>query len=347
MYNSNVILTASICNSLQEYFAKNKNVSTVAVLVDENTYFHCYPLIKDVLPNHILVEVISGEENKNLDSCRHIWHELTRFALDRKSLLINLGGGVIGDMGGFCAAAFKRGISFINIPTTLLAMVDASIGGKLGIDFENYKNHIGFFRHPDAVLIDPVFLQTLDIRELRSGFAEVIKHSLIADKSYWPNVANHAFENQDWNAHISHSIEIKKAVVEADPTESGYRKILNFGHTIGHAIESHFLKIPGKKLLHGEAIAVGMICESWISNQLTGLDKKDLKQITDFILSVFGKVAISRENVESIITLCQQDKKSEKGKIRFSLLESLGRATFDINIKPDMISKSLEEYENL
>jgi len=347
MSSGAVTITDNINNALSGYFEKNTSYSGLAVIVDENTKDHCYPLIKETLPSHDLIEIRSGEEYKTIDTCTDIWQQITESALDRQALVINLGGGVIGDMGGFCAAAYKRGISFINIPTTLLAMVDASIGGKLGIDFKHFKNHIGFFQEPDHVFVDAEFLKTLDPRELRSGFAEVIKHSLIADASYWPNFAGNNVDNQDWQKHIEHSIEVKEAVVESDPTEKGYRKILNFGHTVGHAVESYFLNIPGKKILHGEAVAIGMICESRLSVQLTGLKESDLTMITDYILKVFGKVEITKEDIEEIVLLCQQDKKNEKGKIRFSLLESLGKATFDIDVKPDLIRNSLEEYLEL
>ena len=317
MTEGQVTITDNINKAVSEYISNHPTFSGFAVIVDENTAKDCYPVIKDALPEHTLIRTRSGEENKNLDSCRDIWHQLTKKAFDRNALLINLGGGVIGDMGGFCAAAYKRGISFINIPTTLLAMVDASIGGKLGIDFEHYKNHIGFFQNPDGVFVDAIFLKTLDPRELKSGFAEVIKHSIIADAGYWANIADYDFDSQDWRKHIKHSIDVKEAVVKSDPLESGYRKILNFGHTVGHAVESYFLDIPGKKLLHGEAVAIGMICESWMSNKLTGLTESDYEKIRDYVLKIYGKTEFNATDVEAIVSLCQQDKKNIKGKIRF------------------------------
>ncbi len=347
MNKGEVTITDNISETISKYLTNHTEYSGLAIIVDENTKLHCYPAISDSLPPHTLIQTKCGEEHKTLDSCRDIWLQLTEGAFDRQALVVNLGGGVIGDMGGFCAAAYKRGIAFINIPTTLLAMVDASIGGKLGIDFEHYKNHIGFFREPNEIFVDAAFLGTLDPRELRSGFAEVIKHSLIADADYWPNIAKYNFENQDWEKHIKHSIEVKEAVVKSDPTEKGYRKILNFGHTIGHAIESYFLDIPGKKLLHGESVAIGMICESWLSVQLTGLTESEYSKIRGYILKVYCKTGITSGAIEEIVSLCQQDKKNEKGKIRFSLLESLGKAIFDIDVKPDFITKSLEEYLKL
>ncbi|MEM6829454.1 MAG: 3-dehydroquinate synthase family protein, partial [Bacteroidota bacterium] len=211
----------------------------IAVLVDENTFEHCLPLVK--VEGTSIIQIESGESNKNLETCSHIWSHMTQHAFTRKSLLVNLGGGVIGDMGGFAASTYKRGIKFVNMPSTLLSQVDASIGGKLGIDFEGLKNHIGLFREPDHVIVYPGFLATLPQREMKSGFAEVIKHSLIADKTHWEYLKTTTFNDLNWNEMIPKSIAIKQEVVSKDPTEQGYRKVLNFGHTLGHAIESHFL----------------------------------------------------------------------------------------------------------
>ncbi|MEM8969941.1 MAG: 3-dehydroquinate synthase family protein, partial [Bacteroidota bacterium] len=238
----NVTITKNIAGTLADLLSKS-SFSQVAVLVDENTRQHCLPLIQEVLPpEYTLVEIKSGELNKNLDTCAHIWAQLTEQHFDRKALLINLGGGVIGDMGGFCAATYKRGISFVNIPATLLAQVDASVGGKLGIDFRGFKNHIGLFQEPQQVLIDAAFLRTLPEQELRSGFAEVIKHALIHDSVYWNKLRGASLAQQPWTEHIRHSVQVKSWVVDQDFREGGLRKILNFGHTVGHAVESHFLE---------------------------------------------------------------------------------------------------------
>ena len=342
----NVRQTDSAGLILQRELASRKYTG-LAVLVDEKTQAHCYPVIKDHLPNHWLIRIESGEEFKNLDTCAAIWSRLTEFGFDRKAILINLGGGVIGDMGGFCAATFKRGIDFINIPTTLLAQVDASIGGKLGIDFKKFKNHIGVFREPDLVIVDPVFLKTLDMRELRSGFAEVIKHALIADADYWPVISGKSFEAQDWTSHIAHSIDVKRKVVEEDPREGGKRKILNFGHTIGHAIESFFLEQARQKLLHGEAIAAGMICEAYLSVAKCGLTESALNEIAGYILSVYGKVDMEKSVYADIAALTLQDKKNLGGVVKASLLEAIGSCTFDIDLQKDDIIKALAYYQSL
>lgn len=327
-------------------FLNQTSYTQVALLADEQTKKHCYPLIKPLLPKHLLITIKSGEEKKNLETCSVIWQELTDKHFDRKSLLINLGGGVIGDMGGFCAATYKRGIDFIQVPTTLLSQVDASVGGKLGIDFNSYKNHIGVFKEPAAVLVATEFLQTLPQKEVRSGFAEIVKHCLIADAKMWDIIRRRDLEQQKWQELVPHSIQIKQKVVREDPTEKGLRKILNFGHTIGHAVESFYLTQPRKKLLHGEAIAVGMICESYISFQKKLLEEELLHQIEEFIYTVYGKVKITDSEVEQIIPLVLQDKKNYKGKIQCVLLNGIANPVFDQIITPKEVKEALDYYKN-
>jgi 3-dehydroquinate synthase len=318
--------------------------SQVAVLADEHTKKHCYSRLKPLLPKHVLISIRSGEERKNLETCISIWKQLTDKQFDRKALLINLGGGVIGDMGGFCAATYKRGIDFIQIPTTLLAQVDASVGGKLGIDFNEFKNHIGVFQEPAAVLIATEFLKTLPQKEVRSGFAEIVKHCLIADAAMWEKIRKRDLNKQDWAELVPHSVEIKKQVVAQDPTEKGLRKILNFGHTIGHAIESYFIKQPRKKLLHGEAIAIGMVCESYISYTKGMLDEASLNAIEEFIFSVFGKMKISSQDTEAIIPLMMQDKKNEKGTIQCVLLKGIGHPIYGQKLSLAEIQQAIQYY---
>ena len=320
--------------------------SQLAVLVDENTKADCYPLIEAILPKHSLIEITSGEEHKNLRTCEHIWEQFTLNGFDRKSLLINLGGGVIGDMGGFCAVTYKRGIRFINIPTTLLAAVDANVGGKLGIDFMGFKNHLGFFQEPERVLIDPVFLKTLAKKELRSGFAEVIKHGLIADFDYFNQVTANGLEVDNWEAIIAHSVEIKTQVVNSDPKEAGLRKILNFGHTVGHAIESFYLTTD-KKLLHGEAIAIGMICEAYLSKKLLGFSDQNLAQISETILNIFPEINIAKEDFSGIIKLMYQDKKNVNNLLNHSLLMDMGKATYDIAVDEKDVIDALFYFTKL
>lgn len=341
---NNQVQIAPITESLPQLFSQS-DYSKVVVIADLQTRRHCYPLVKPLLPAHTLVAVPSGEAHKNLATCEQIWNTMTKAELDRHALVLNVGGGVIGDMGGFCAAVYKRGIDFVQIPTTLLSQVDASVGGKLGIDFQGFKNHLGVFNIPRIVLIDPTFLQTLPHQELRSGFAEIIKHCLIADAAKWEEIRYRDLDEQNWPDLIAHSVEVKKKVVEQDPTEKGLRKILNFGHTLGHAVETHFLTKPkGKRLLHGEAIAVGMIMESYIAYRKKMIERQVLEQVEEFIFSIFGKVFIQSEDVETIINLTRQDKKNRGREIRFSLLNGVGSCAYDIPVSSAEMRQALAYY---
>lgn len=332
-----------IGQSIEQFFSKT-NYSQIGLLCDENTLRDCFPLIMNDLPKLWIIEIKSGEENKNLQTCEQIWTALTKGNFDRNSLLINLGGGVICDMGGFVASTFKRGLDFINIPTTLLSQVDASVGGKLGIDFMELKNHIGVFREPDGVFIDTIFLKTLPKNKLRSGFAEIIKHGLIADISYWKEIKKFDFNNDNWNKLVSKSVLIKYNIVQKDFLESGFRKVLNFGHTIGHGIESVYLNVEKSRLLHGEAIAIGMICESYLATKLTGLPKEQLEEIIIYILRVFDLITIDKSYFEQIIKLIYQDKKNKGNTINCSLLKTIGKCTFDIPVSEANILDSLFYY---
>ncbi len=320
----------------------NDKYKKIAVLVDENTRLSCYPRIQSHLPFHHLVEMTSGEENKTLHSCEAIWEAMTTHEMDRHSLLIIVGGGVLGDMGGFCAATYKRGIDFILVPTTLLSQVDASIGGKLGIDFNHYKNHIGVFQEPVSTVVDVGFLKTLPARELRSGYAEVIKHALIRDADMWEELNSKALENQDWEKLVFRNVSIKATITAEDPKEKGVRKLLNLGHTIGHAVESHFLK--KKKILHGEAIAIGMIAESWIAVEKGLLSQKEFDEIQNLIIGTYGKVVIAEEEISLITGLTLQDKKNQDNKILCILPIKIGDAKTDCEISLDEVEKSLQYY---
>ncbi|MAX68255.1 MAG: 3-dehydroquinate synthase [Flavobacteriales bacterium] len=295
--------------------------SKIGILVDENTKEFCLPLLSKIKKS-IVIEIKSAEENKNIDSCNLIWEALSQNSFDRNSLLINLGGGVIGDMGGFCASTYKRGIDFIQIPTSLLAMVDASVGGKLGIDFNGLKNHVGLFSNPKSVIINPKFLETLAENELKSGFAEVVKHALITDKNLWNHLKNSNLLDLDWEEIIETSVQIKNKIVMSDLKEKGERKKLNFGHTFGHAIESYYLQ-KGTPILHGEAIFMGIILESELSS-LSVSEKNDIK---NYILSNFSlPYTPSKSN---LLNFLRNDKKNFEEKINFSLLEGIGNCTIN------------------
>ena len=340
------VTIAPLAESLPAFLDAN-DFSAIAVIADNHTFKFCYPELKLLLPKHTLVRIKSGEEQKHIATCELIWEALTRSNFDRHALVLNLGGGVIGDMGGFCAATYKRGIAFAQLPTTLLSQVDASVGGKLGIDFNGFKNHIGVFQQPNMVLIDPVFLATLPERELRSGFAEVIKHCLIADAAMWNEIRRRDLDEQDWPALVAHSVTIKQRVVAEDPTEKGLRKILNFGHTLGHAVETYFLNQPRKRLLHGEAIAVGMLAEAYMAFQKKMIDETLLTQIEEYLFAVYGNVRLTEEDTEPIVALTLQDKKNRGREVRMSLLDGPGSCAFDILVSASEMRRGLEFYRGL
>tara|TARA_R110000764_G_scaffold232047_1_gene324083 strand:- start:60879 stop:61934 length:1056 start_codon:yes stop_codon:yes gene_type:complete len=324
----------------------NRKYSKIFLLVDENTKKYCLPVFKEIFdgPVDFILEIQSGEENKHIQTCLQIWEDLSNLDGDRKSLLINLGGGVLTDMGGFVASTFKRGIDFINIPTTLLAMVDASIGGKTGVDLGSLKNQIGVINQPQMVLIFPEFLTTLDPRQIKSGYAEMLKHGLIKDKDYWGDLTKKS--NFTDASCIQRSIAIKNDVVLQDPTEQGLRKILNFGHTLGHAIESYCLENHDRKtLLHGEAIAIGMILEGYLSHELRGLSKLSLDEIKKSFLRFFDKVDFTEDDIDSILQLLKYDKKNSHGNVNFVLLQAIGEAVIDIEVPEELFQKAFAYYK--
>ena len=326
-----------------------RKYSKVFVFADTNTAELCIPIFRsflDDLEDFDIIETDPGEENKNIDFCIGIWKTLLDFGADRKCLMINLGGGVITDMGGFVASTYKRGIDFINIPTTLLSQVDASVGGKTGIDIDNVKNMVGTFSLPQAVFIENIFLTTMSKREMLSGFAEMIKHGLIADQSYYKSLKGSDYQNISPKA-IYRSVEIKNEVVTTDPFEKGLRKILNFGHTIGHAVETYALTHDKKPLTHGEAIAIGMICEAFLSAKYCNLTPDELIDITQYIQSTYPKYNIKEKSFRTLLSLMQSDKKNEDGQIMFSLLEKIGHCTFNCRVTTADILSSLAYYNNL
>lgn len=318
--------------------------SAVFILTDTNTQIHCLPLLPEKLKkNAALITIPAGEENKNLESCAYIWQQLTEKEADRNSLLINLGGGMVTDIGGFAASAYKRGISYINIPTTLLGMTDAAIGGKTGINFQHYKNQVGLFSAPELVFISPYFLKSLPFRELISGFAEVIKYALIADKNLWEELQDFdSGSGKNWQSIIEKCISIKQKITSEDPFEKGKRKILNFGHTIGHALESYSIENePVKALLHGEAIAAGMIAETYLSHVKNGLNINELQIITNHIRQIFPAFLVAENNYNELISLMRNDKKNRQNEIRFALLEKTGSAKWDISCTENEIREAL------
>ena len=332
-------------------FIHQKEYSKLFVLTDSNTYTHCLPHFLAQVATEIEIEVIeieAGEAHKTIDTCVQLWHSLTEMGGDRKSLLLNLGGGVISDLGGFVASTFKRGIDFINIPTTLLAMVDASIGGKNGVDLGSLKNQVGVINVPKAVLVDPIYLETLAANEMRSGLAEMLKHGLIFDQKYWEKLQNlNQFTTEDLEQLIYESIVIKNAIVSQDPTENGLRKALNFGHTLGHAIESYFLEDDTKvTLLHGEAIAIGMILESYLSLQKNLLKPEEYLQIKSTLQTLYSPVAFTGNDIENIIDLLIHDKKNEHGTVQYALLNGIGSTKINQLIENEWIINAFADYQS-
>jgi len=326
-------------------FFKGRSFTQLGVLVDPNTKRYCYSIVSDILPPHLLMEVAAGEDFKNLDTCQLIWERLTDLNFDRHALLLIIGGGVLGDMGGFCAATYKRGIDFVLVPTTLLAQVDASVGGKLGIDFKHFKNHIGVFKEPVATLISSSFLKTLPERELRSGFAEIIKHCLIADKAMWQIITQKKLLEQNWELLIAHSLKIKQHITDQDPNEKGLRKILNFGHTMGHALETYYLSI-GKRIFHGEAVAMGMIMESRIANQKGFLTELELNAIQKYLVGVFGKIGESFDS-EIVWDLARQDKKNKSSEVLMAIPKGIGQCSWDVATTRQEVLDALDYYRQL
>lgn len=333
-------------------YIEDKKPSSIFILVDTNTQEHCLSLFLKNISANLQIEVIEiepGEENKHIETCTGVWSALSELGADRKSLMINVGGGVVTDLGGFVASTFKRGIPFINVPTTLLSMVDASVGGKTGVDLGNLKNQVGVIVQAEMVVVDSKYLQTLSSREMRSGLAEILKHGLIADESYWDRMSNlSSLDLSDLDTIIEHSVNIKSEIVSQDPYERSIRKNLNFGHTLGHAIESFYLTNPEKdKLLHGEAIAIGMILESYLSSEMLNFPKEKLQDISNIIIDLFGFVDIPTEDINEIISLLKHDKKNSNGQVNFVLLKDIAIPKLDIVVSEELIIKSFDFYSSL
>ena len=345
-----VIFNEKGYEALNNQISEN-NYSKIFIIVDSNTNAVCLPKLLPYIATELTIEIIefeSGEINKNIETCIQIWNVLTELGADRKSLVINLGGGVVTDLGGFVASTFKRGMDFINIPTTLLSMVDASVGGKTGVDLGNLKNQIGVINTPRMVLIDTSYLETLSQIEMRSGLAEILKHGLIFDKAYWKQFLDLSkIDYADFDQIIYDSIKIKNEIVMQDPNEKGIRKALNFGHTLGHAIESYFLENEIKKtLLHGEAIAIGMVLESYISMQKNLISTDEYIEIKTTINSIYEPVVFEESDRNPIIELLIHDKKNEYGAIKFVLLDGIGKFITGQEIENELIVAAFIDYKS-
>ncbi|WP_185859440.1 3-dehydroquinate synthase [Blattabacterium cuenoti] len=322
------------------------SIKNTFILLDDRTHKHCLPILLshiDFLKKSNLIQIKSGEKEKNIHTCIQICKNLEKFKANRKSLILNLGGGVITDIGGFVASIFKRGIRFVNIPTTLLGMVDASVGYKTGVNLDSIKNEIGSFYIPEFLIIDTHFLKTLPKKEIISGMAEMFKHGLIADKDFWikMNQIKDINNINQWDHLIHQSILIKQKIVDLDPKEKGLRKILNFGHTIGHALESYFLNT--EKILHGIAVIMGMICESWISYKINGLSISDYENIKSKFSALYPMQKkffdLEDSEIEKILMIMEYDKKNENNKIQFSLLKEIGKCSYNCQVPHSLIKE--------
>jgi len=332
-------------------YLDNDEISSVFVLVDENTFKYCYAQFIDKCSYKKEIKVIkinAGEIYKNISTCVDVWKRLTDLGADRKSILINLGGGMVTDLGGFVAATFKRGIKFINIPTTLLSMVDASVGSKTGVDLDNLKNLIGVFSNPELVLIDTNYLATLSEREMCSGVAEIIKYGLTFNLKLLNDIKSDNWKIiRELDNIIYRSIEIKNNVVLQDPKEENLRKVLNFGHTVGHAIESYFLEHSSlDNLTHGEAIAIGMVIEAYLSQKLHNFPTVELTSLKDYVHKTFGKTIITQEHYSEILELMKHDKKNMNGSVMYILLKDISDFIINATAPTELVIEGLDYYNN-
>jgi len=328
---NNLIFSENLFEELSSFLSE-KSTKKIFVLCDENTKKHCYPLIQDAfLQKPVEITIPVGEKSKNIDLVQQVWRNLTKKNADRQSLLINIGGGKVTDLGGFAAGTYQRGIDYVNIPTSLLAQIDASVGGKTGVNFDDLKNQIGLFNQPIVVFIASKFLKTLPQRELISGMAEMIKHSLLDSQEAWNKIKRIYPEKTDFTylqTLIKESVEFKMKIVESDPLEKGNREALNFGHTVGHAIETFFNR-RNIEILHGEAVAIGMICELFLSNKVLSFNFKKLFEVSEYLATYFKSFKIDYNIYDEIYEIMKHDKKNKQDSIRFTLLKDIG--DFEIN----------------
>jgi 3-dehydroquinate synthase len=353
---SDLYTGTSVFSSVTDYLKKHFTESDqIFILVDENTRIHCLPGLRSYVPrlqNSRIIEVRSGDARKSIETASYVWSMLSEMHADRDSILVNLGGGAISDLGGFVAATFKRGITYMNIPTTLVGMVDAAIGGKTAINLGGLKNQVGVFDLPRAIFIYTGFLRTLDKKHMFSGIAEIMKYGLAIDQGLWNKmikldyrkIIDEPFRDTVWDDLIKKTVKTKSDIVEKDFRDIQERKILNFGHTFGHAFETFSTNGSEEGLLHGHAIALGMICESHLSTIKTGLEQNDLKRIVSVIKSNFPLYPISRESYWDLIDIMRKDKKSINGKIAFTLIKKPGSAVINQFCPVDMIEESLDFY---
>ena len=348
MEKQKVIIANQLEKALTEAVSECKP-DRIFLLVDETTERLCLPLVKDFpcLQQAETIVILPGDQHKNLESVAQVWQALQQKGATRHSLLVNLGGGMVTDLGGFAASTFKRGMHLINIPTTLLSMVDASVGGKTGFNFGGLKNEIGVFRNASSVILDTVFLKTMDAENLLSGYAEMLKHGLICSQPTGEGNASMLGELLAFDVEqpdldvlkrmVAESVEVKQRIVLEDPEEHGLRKALNLGHTIGHAFES--LALQRKPVLHGYAVAWGLVCELYLSVAKTGFPTALMRQVAGFVFDHYGRMPITCNDYPALLELMTHDKKNVAGRINFTLLGGVG----DIRINQTATKEEIEE----
>lgn len=347
--HSNILFSQQIEAELRKIVQKYPT-GKVFLLTDQTAAGYCLPLIQSVIDEFSIKQkaIPSGEENKNIQSVGLVWDFLSNNGADRKSLLINIGGGMLTDLGGFAASTFKRGLDFINIPTTLLAQVDASLGGKTGFNFNGLKNEIGVFMEPNSVIINTNFLKTIDHENFLSGYAEMLKHGLIKNREHWNELLTYDMVHIDYDALqeiIAHSVAIKEWHVLNDLREQNIRKALNFGHTIGHAFESYAMK-TGQPILHGYAVVYGMIAELYLSVKQCGLGIEELNNISSWMIAKYGKFEIQESDFEALYQLMTHDKKNEGKRINFTLIPEIGKVEINVDCSKELIIEALEFYKS-
>ncbi|WP_308264964.1 3-dehydroquinate synthase [Prevotella sp.] len=340
--NQKVIVSGNLERDLVNAIAECEH-DKIFILTDQTTHDMCLPKLQNYLclKGAQSIVIKAGDTNKTLDSLAEVWTALSQGGATRHSLMINLGGGMVTDLGGFAASTFKRGIDFINIPTTLLAMVDASVGGKTGINFGGLKNEIGVFSDSKFVIINTQFLDTLDHDNICSGYAEMLKHGLISDNKHWAELVGFNLAQPDLaqlQRMVAESIKVKERIVTEDPHEHGIRKALNLGHTVGHALESFAMK-HGRPVLHGYAVAYGMVCELYLSARKTGFPTDKMHQTVRFILDHYGRLPYTCDDYPELLELMRHDKKNTSGIINFTLLGGIG----DIRINQTATKEEIEE----
>lgn len=340
-----IIFSKSIADEL-DALCEEAGADRIFLLTDETTERLCRPLVaecKALLPAEGIV-IGATDANKTLESLAAVWSALSERKASRRSLLVNLGGGMVTDLGGFAAATFKRGIRFFNVPTTLLSMVDAAVGGKTGINFNGLKNEIGAFRSAEAVVVDTEFLRTLDAENMRSGFAEMLKHSLLENETMWADHLSFSLSHPDY-AHlqelVAQSIATKQRIVTEDPEEHGIRKALNLGHTVGHAFESFALE-QGRPVLHGYAVAWGLLCELYLSAAHSAFPTEQMHQTVRFIRDTYGSFDFTCHDYEHLYDLMLHDKKNAGGVINFTLLGGIGDIRLNQHLSKEEVFESFD-----